>query len=146
MTVIIDGINSLSPTAEAKGEVDIYCQLPICSCHMKLSFCQSFLFFFPREKYFEEVRNRTSKRKISSDGGEEKPLPHIIRKRTLKTLEIYAIQHSSVLYGHGYCELLYRTVKVMAYVTIFAEEQKRYLHLGLWNKQSWKLEGNVLNF
>lgn len=90
MTVVIDGINSLSPTAAAKGEVDIYCQLPICSCHMKLSFCQSF-FFFPREKYFEEVRNCTSKRKISSDGGEEKPLPHVIRKRTLKILEMYTI-------------------------------------------------------
>jgi len=116
------------------------------NCHFANPFFFFFFFFFPREKYFEEVRNRTSKRKISSDGREEKPLPHIIRKRTLKTLEIYAIRHSSVLYGHGYCELLYCTVKVMAYVTIFAEEQKRYLHLGLWNKQSSKLEGNGLNF
>lgn len=56
MTVVIDGINSLSPTAAAKGEVDIYCQLPICSCHMKLSFCQSFffllLFFFYQGEIF----------------------------------------------------------------------------------------------
>lgn len=39
---VIDGINSLRSEAEAKGKVDIYCQLPICTCHMKWLFCQSF--------------------------------------------------------------------------------------------------------
>lgn len=77
MTVIIDGINSLSPAAAAKGEADILftVNFPSVLVIWNCRFANLFFFFFAGQKYFEEGRSDTSEGKINSDGGEDRRLP-----------------------------------------------------------------------
>lgn len=121
---VIDGINSLRSEAEAKGKVDIYCQLPICTCHMKWLFCQSFfflekIFWITKKQYFKGIKSILT--------WWDRPLSQVIRKRTLKNVDIYITWHKALFYRHVQFELLYCTVKVMAYVIIFPQEQKEIL-------------------
>lgn len=83
--------------------------------------------FFCWKKYFEELRNNTSKGKNQFWQWWDRPLSWVIRKRTLKNVDIYITWHKALFYRHVQFELLYCTVKVMAYVIIFPQEQKEIL-------------------
>lgn len=73
----------------------IYCQFTICTCHMKWLFFQS---FFCWKKYFEELRNNTSKGKNQFWQCRDRPLSRVIRKRTLKKCRyLYHMTQSTLL-------------------------------------------------
>lgn len=87
-------------------------------CFANLFFLEK-IFWITKKQYFKGIKSILT--------WWDRPLSQVIRKRTLKNVDIYITWHKALFYRHVQFELLYCTVKVMAYVIIFPQEQKEIL-------------------